>query len=177
MILIRNPVMKKDTPPESQLQLSSISSWKVSGCPRVSESVDNKIHKRVNIGVMLMYAIAFKLYLIRNVAPLLWLLSDALWDCMSKSQGLQKIIESNNFLLQKKVICVNAWNFIAQYSIICLYKVWVSFFYLNIEQCHYHHHNYLQSLCILFSYLLVNIGFHGIFRTLTNAHLKFKSNT
>jgi hypothetical protein len=36
----------------------------------------------------LMYAIAFKLYLIRNVAPLLWLLSDALWDCMSKSQGL-----------------------------------------------------------------------------------------
>lgn len=60
MILIRNPVMKKDTPPESQLQLSSISSWKVSGCPRVSESVDNKIHKRVNIGVMLMYAIAFK---------------------------------------------------------------------------------------------------------------------
>lgn len=88
MILIRNPVMKKDTPPESQLQLSSISSWKVSGCPRVSESVDNKIHKRVNIGVMLMYAIAFKLYLIRNVAPLLWLLSDALWDCMSKSQGL-----------------------------------------------------------------------------------------
>lgn len=71
MILIRNPVMKKDTPPESQLQLSSISSWKVSGCPRVSESVDKKIHKRVNIGVMLMYAIAFKLYLIRNVAPLM----------------------------------------------------------------------------------------------------------
>lgn len=71
MMLIRNPVMKKDTPPESQLQLSSISSWKVPDCPRVCENVDNKIHKRVSIGVMLTYVIAFKLYLIRNVAALI----------------------------------------------------------------------------------------------------------
>nr|CAH0112275.1 unnamed protein product [Daphnia galeata] len=67
MILIRNPVTKNDTPPESQLQLSSTSSSrKVSDCPRALGSVDNTT-TRVRIKVMFMQvAIVLKLYSYAN---------------------------------------------------------------------------------------------------------------